>query len=252
MLKIGIATPPRHFDTTMMLILDAFDSQVDVNQNIIRHEGFAYGPKHFRAGLANFRVALIDLAEANADVVVQMGSPFIYFNEHGYLGAKEWQRDLELETGKPVVVPALAITRILQRLEVRRLAISGMYFSDSWLLAMRKFIEEAGVGVEHVNNYLSLGLHTGLSDEYQAQAPLHSVSIMSDALRATRAAAPDSEAILISGLAGPIGRKYAALEAELGVPIISIENALLWELSGRFELTGDLSDFGHAATLPYT
>jgi len=246
-IKIGIATPPKHFDSTIMLMRSAFGEAVDVNQTIIRYNNFAYCPDCFKRGLPKFRTALKDLAECGADGVALIGSPFIYFHPESYDGAKKWHRSIEKELCCPVLIPALAIIRAVQKMEINQVAICGMYFANSWLRTMTTFLESGGLRVCFADTYDIQGLVTEPNSERQAHAPTHPLDLMAKSLRKTRRSARDAEAIVISGLAGPIGRKYSKLESDIGLPILSVENMLLWELNERFGLSIDLSDFGHVA-----
>ena len=128
---------------------------------------------------------------------------------------------LTRETGQRCVTTAAAIVAALEALGVRRLAVATPY-ADALNAHEEEFLAAHGFEVLRL---IGLGIGAGGPQEYIriARTPLEAV-----AAHARAAMAPGAEALLITCTDFPSLPLIAPLEAELGVPVVSSNQATLW------------------------
>jgi maleate isomerase/arylmalonate decarboxylase len=145
--------------------------------------------------------------------------------------------------GRPAVTTADAIVEALEALGATRVSVATPYhraLNDH----EAHFLEESGFAVARIGG---LGIGAGGPAEYIriAETPLATVA---DHARACFV--PDSDALLISCTDFPTLPLIAALEVELGVPVISSNTATLWACLRLAGIGDDIPAGGRLFTLP--
>ena len=128
---------------------------------------------------------------------------------------------LTAETGHRFVTTAAAIIAALRALDVRRLAVATPY-AQALNDHEAHFLHDHGFEVLRL---IGLGIGAGGPQEYVriARTPLDKV-----AAHARAAMAPGAEALLITCTDFPTLPLIAPLEAELGLPVVTSNQATLW------------------------
>ena len=129
--------------------------------------------------------------------------------------------DLTARTGIRALTTAASIVAALRALGVQRLAVATPY-------AQRLNDHEAHFLADHgfaVLNLIGLGIGAGGPQEYPriARTPLEQVHA-----HARAAMVPGAEALLITCTDFPALPLIAGLEAELGIPVVTSNQATLW------------------------
>ena len=145
---------------------------------------------------------------------------------------------IEARTGVPATSAMLAFNAALAALGVRRLGLVTPYTADVQAAISRTY---ATHGVDVVAEE-----HAGLRDNFSFGAIAE--DRVAGMCRSVAAAGPDAIAIVCTNMRG--ARRAAALEAELGVPVLDSVAVTLWGCLTRAGVdTGPLHGFGRLFSL---
>jgi maleate isomerase len=144
----------------------------------------------------------------------------------------ELEREIAEATGVPATTATQAILRALQVLGVRRIAIASPY-PESLERAERVFFESAGL---EVISSVCQGIEDAFNLADQTPTQIYDL-----AMRAFR---PDAEAILIPCLNIWSSAVIARLEQDLGVPVVTATQAMLWRLLRIAEIEDRIPGYG--------
>jgi len=148
----------------------------------------------------------------------------------GYQDEPRLVERLVQAAGCPVITAAGAIVDALRHLGVRRIALATPYPDDIGALG-RAFWQAAGF---EVASHRRLDGVTNIYDETEARA----------AELARQANAAAAEAVLLSGTGLPTVGVLESLERELGKPVLSSTQALLWRALRAVGVTEGVAGFG--------
>jgi maleate cis-trans isomerase len=173
------------------------------------------------------------LAMVNPDVIVVAHTATSY-----YLG-REREADLlarlESLTGRSVITAFGSVTRALQRLEVRRVAL-GTPYSPETTLQGRAHLEAHGF---EVVNFANLQGVTNIYDETAERA--YRLARLVDR--------EDAEAVFLSGTGMPSLPILEVLEQDLGKPVISSASAMMWLALRLAGIRQAIQGYGRLLTL---
>lgn len=228
--RVGFATPPSYFDTTATRIRAFVGQRIETIQTIIHHPGFVYDAEHYIAGWPACEHALRDLADAGVDLVVQVGSPFLYFHPLGYDGLLQRRNALEQDLGKPLILSALALVEALHHLKIGTVALAGMYYPFEWMAEMERFLLKAGVKVAASETFVDQGLVGGTRGENERVGWTFGPELIAQSLLLTAARSDTADAVVIGGVPGDLQPQIADLESQIGRPILGVDGATLWQI----------------------
>jgi maleate isomerase/arylmalonate decarboxylase len=130
-------------------------------------------------------------------------------------------RDVSAATGIPVVTTADAIVDALRSLEARQISIATPYY-DALNDHEVAFLRSAGIDVRSIKG-LGLGANGPADFPRIAETPLSAIRE-----HAKDAFVPGSDALLISCTDFPTLPLIVSLEEELGIPVVTSNQATLW------------------------
>lgn len=197
-------------------------------------------PVHLDHGTADGRRALVadivarvsELAQARVDVVAYACTGGSMMNPRHALAA-----DIERATAVPLVTTAAAIVDALERLHSRRIAIATPYH-DALNRHEVEFL--AGNGIETLAIHgLGIGANGPAEWPRIAETPLAEVEA-----HARRALAPGAEALLVTCTDFPTLPLLARLEREIGIPVVTSNQATLWAALRRAGIGDRLPGLG--------
>lgn len=188
------------------------------------------------------RAALLSDLEAAVGLLAQTGADAVaYACTAGSMvtPAASLPEDLSARTGTACVTTSAAIVAALHALGARRVSVATPY-ADRLNEHEAQFLADHGFEVLSI---AGLGIGAGGPSEYPriARTPLDAV-----AAHARAAFAPGSDALLIACTDFPTLPIVADLEAELGVPVVTSNQATFWQmlrtagLGDRFQTFGRL------------
>jgi maleate cis-trans isomerase len=173
------------------------------------------------------------LAMVNPDVIVVAHTATSY-----YLG-REGEADLlariQSLTGRRVVTAFGSVTRALQRLEIRRVAL-GTPYSPETTLQGKAHLEAHGF---EVVNFANLQGVTNIYDETAERA--YRLARLVDR--------EDAEAVFLSGTGMPSLPILEVLEQDLGKPVISSASAMMWLALRLAGVAQSIPGYGRLLTL---
>ena len=176
------------------------------------------------------------LADAKPTVIAWNGTSASW---RGFDSDRRLCAEIKERTGVPATSAMLAFNDAMKMLGVRRLGLVTPYTTDVQDAIARNY---AAHGIEVVAE-----AHTGLNDNYSfAEVPEDHVAEM---CRHVATARPDAIAIVCTNMRG--ARRAAALEAELGLPVLDSVAVTLWGcLTAAGVDTTPLDRFGQLFALP--
>jgi maleate isomerase len=177
------------------------------------------------------KAAAAELARAKVDVIVLGGSPPVTYGGVGF--DKEIARQIAEVTDIPGTTSQTGAVEALRWLGVRKVIIASPFAEDQNLL-LKKFLEDSGFTVVGVK-----GLGVPLIDIGRMPAAA-SAQRAKDAFRA----APDAEGIYMPCAQMPTFRNIAPLERDLGVPVVTSFQGMLWHVFEMLRIREPIHGYG--------
>ena len=168
------------------------------------------------------KAAAAELARAKVSAIVLGGSPPITYGGFGF--DKEIARQIAEVTSIPGTTSQTGAVEALRKMGVQKLVIGSPFAEDQNLL-LKKFLEDSGFKVLGIK-----GLAVPLIDIGRMPASA-SYQLAKDAF----GEAPDAEGIYMPCAQMPTFRNIAPLETDLGVPVVTSFQAMLWHV---FDMLG--------------
>jgi maleate cis-trans isomerase len=195
------------------------------------HES-VHSPEERRALVEDIGARVGELRQARVDVVAYACTAGSMVHPPHSL-----PREVEALTGTPIVTTAASIVDALLALGARRVSIATPYH-DALNDHEVEFLRANGVETSRI---LGLGIGANGPSDYPriAETPLADV-----AAHARRAFVPGDDALLITCTDFPTLPLVAELEAELGVPVVTSNQATLWAALRRAGIDDRLASLG--------
>ncbi len=181
--------------------------------------------------LAYLKAAAAELARAKVDVIVLGGSPPITYGGFGF--DKEISRQIAEVTTIPGTTSQTGAVEALRKLGVNKVVIASPFAEDQNLL-LKKFLEDSGFEVVGVR-----GLAVPLIDIGRMSAAA-SYQLAKDAFRE----APDAEGIYMPCAQMPTFKNIAPLERDLGVPVVTSFQGMLWHVFETLRIHEPIRGYG--------
>ena len=140
-------------------------------------------------------------------------------------------------TGTPAVTTAQALVEALRALGARRIAVATPYH-DALNEHERHFLGEQGFDVLHI---AGLGIGAGGAHEYSRIIEVPLEKVYAHALACNR---PAADALLISCTDLPTLPLISRLEAQLGKPVVTSNQATLWAALRRAGVADEVQHAG--------
>lgn len=188
----------------------------------------------------------ITLQQAGVDVIAQSGTPFA-FARGGYAAGVALQNHLEEITGIPVAMMGMSVVNALKHAGIGSVAAACTYYDDTIVEGYTRFLEDAGIKVYGMENWVGQGLIPSQQEVRRLTHPLHTRLTIGLVYKAARIVArnnPDAECIVLSGGAISTMDILQALEEDLGKPVISSMSALCWEILHRLDVHAPIAGYG--------
>jgi len=175
----------------------------------------------------------LTLKDAGVDLIAQSGTPFSFVVEGGLAFTRDLHSRIEKATGLPLVMMGLAVINALKKQGYGSVAVACTYYTDDMAQKYTRFLEDAGIKVLAMENWLSQGLYTSQEEIDRALVRRSPMSYTYKAARMVAAHAPAAECIVVSGGGVTTMDILEPLEHDLGKPVISSLAAQFWEIFAR-------------------
>lgn len=228
--KVGVVVAPRYFDTSGKELL-AIAPEIDLLHTQIRvGPEFGFTLDEIIATGDEVERCAIALAEAGADAVIQLGTPFS--TAHGWAGGNQLQKRIEDRIDIPFEMMGLSVPAGALALGTTRIAMATTYYGPDWLERYTRFVTEAGLEVTGSESFVDQGVFASNEEAFAASFDGFSSDVLTDTIRQVAHNNPNAECILMPGLPGRFIHRVADLETELGLPVVSYY-AIWWRCLSR-------------------
>lgn len=212
-----------------------------VEEKILTQQAFPLLPE-FDYSLDNIASELIAerfclcaraLKASACHLVVQVGSPFAWAKAESEAQARQRNERITQAANIPSIMNSLVIVDALRAHQVSDIAVCSYYNLD-WKKGFVSFLESCGFRVLYAASFSEQGL---VKREDEERLFKHAWNSPSDMIKAsvnlTRKAAPNAEAIVITGTGVRTLDILCELEAIAQRPVIPADTVLYW-LSARY------------------
>jgi maleate cis-trans isomerase len=223
--RLGIIAAPGWADPTGAAIAQLHPGQVEVAQTILGPPGFDYSFAQYRALEPELRSAAQLLAEAGSEIILQVGPAVAYHAGGSPEGIRALTQRIATHCDVPVTLNGGAVLDCLGELGARVLAAACPYYSEAWKQAFLAFYAQAGFQVPVIQSFLDQGLYAS-QEAIDARRWQFSDDEVDASLARTRRAAPQADALVVSGAGIRTLPRLAQLRRALGLPVVSADYAL--------------------------
>ncbi len=232
--RVGIVIPPRYFDTSTQE-LQALSPGIEVLHTQMRFDrSFGYTLDEMPATAGEIEQCAIALADAGADVVVQVGMPFSWM--HGWHRATQIQQSISDRIGAPFEMMGLAPTTGVMALGTTRVAVASAYYPLEWTERYCAFLIEAGLDIVGTQDFFGQGLVADREAAWAQSFIGFEPGLVIDSVVKVGESFPEAEAIIVPGKPGTFIHLLADAEAAIDRPIVSY-HALWWQCLSHLGLT---------------
>ena len=236
---------PNYFDTTSKE-LTAIAPSVDVLHTQLRvGSDFGFTLDEIVGTGPEVSDCAAALAEAGAEVVIQLGTPFS--TAHGWEGGNVLRAQIEERIGVPFEMMGISVPSAANALGVTRAALASTYYSPEWVHRYSTFLREAGIETVHEESFVDQGLFPTHDASWAASFQGFEPDQLVATIRETAANAPGIDGIVVPGLPCRFLDRVEALEQEIGLPVVSYY-AIWWKCLTRLGLR---SQEGNGALLAH-
>ena len=229
--KVGFISPPS-LDITPMEFVRVAPRGFAVIQTLTHVPNFKVQAEYIAQAVAQIETCAMTLKDAGVDLVAQVGTPFSFVSEGGLSAARDLHARIEEATGLPLSMQGLAVVDALKTRGHVSVAVACTYYSDDLAQRYTRFLEEAGVRVLAMDNWVSQGIY-GTQHEVEIARGWHPWSYTYGAARNVAARAPTADCIVVSGGGVRTMDLLGPLEQDLRLPVISSDAAQFWEILVR-------------------
>lgn len=234
--RVGVIVAPRYFDTTSKE-LTMLAPSVDVLHTQLRldHDfGFTL-EEIVRAG-PEVSACAASLADADAEVVVQLGTPFS--TAHGWVDGNTLRSDIEQRIGVPFEMMGLSVPAGALALGMKRVGLATTYYDPEWVARYVSFLDGAGIETSHEEGFVDQGLFDTHEASWAASFQGFHPDQLVETIRQVAAHAGDIDGVIVPGLPCRFLDRIDTLEDEIGIPVVSYY-AIWWRCLTRLGLRAD-------------
>ncbi len=179
------------------------------------------------------------MANNGADVCAQVGSNWVHAGGLGVEGIRQHCEMLGEKYQTPFHMAGYAMVEALRDQNIEKVALNAAYHHRDWWQGTVAFLKEAGFDVIWAGNFHDQGWFA-TQEEINQCIWCFDGDLAQKSFQYVAEQAPNAEAYLINGMcnfrSGPNGQAQRpvhhelAIEAMLGKPMISHDNALYWRV----------------------
>jgi maleate isomerase len=181
---------------------------------------------------------LRELLKHDVDVIVQPGVPHITIQGWGF--EEKLRAEVSSLTTVPFVMDTRACIDAMQRLQMSRIAFVSP-FPEAMSEGVVEYMRHAGIEIV-ANRRVQTRQFSDMR-----RVPL---AIPYRAAKDAYAAAPNADGVWIAGAAMPSVAAIEPLEQDLGVPVISSKQAMVWAALKAARVSAPISGYGRLFDIP--
>ena len=236
--QVGFTAPPMDFDAAPTDFLCISPETVGVHGRLMHAPGYAHQLDQ-RAKNFHLLEEVVDcFANAGVDAVGQVGTNWVHAAGTNADDIRTFCRQMTDKYETPFFMAGMCLVEACESLGIKSIALNSGYFWPDWRDGVVRFLTSAGLAPLWAGNFVDQGLYED-QQVVNDRTWIFSESDAFESMRRVAERAPDADAILLNGM--PNWRREnaipvrtvtlaAALEADIGKPVISADVALFWAL----------------------
>ena len=217
--RVGIIVPPRYFDTTWRELTE-LDQSIDVLTTQMRMDpSFDFSLDQIAGAANEIAACATSLAEAGAEVVLQLGTPFS--TVHGWVGANELRERIERTCGAPFEMMGLSVVQAVHAFGASRVAMATGYYDQNWINRYSDFVTGSGLEISSAQSFAEQGHFPSAEAAFEASFHGFSGELIEASIQQVAASDLNADVILVPGMPGRILELIPGLEASIDRPVVS-------------------------------
>jgi len=244
--QVGFTCPPHDWDAAPSDFQRMAPGSVGVHGRMLHVPDYEHRLDQRRQNFDLLEEFVHCMSNNGADVCAQVGSNWVHACGLGVEGVRAHCEQLSEKYQTPFHMAGYAMVEALRDRNIEKVALNAAYHHPSWWQGTVGFLREAGFDVVWAGNFHDQGW-------FETQQEINDCIWCFDADLARKSfeyvaeQAPAVDAYLINGMcnfrSGPNGQAQrpvhleVELEALLGKPLISHDNALYWRIFKTLGLT---------------
>ena len=237
--QVGFTCPPMDFDAGPSDFLRMAPETVGVHGWMLHMPEYQHQLTQRRDRFGMLEDFVHCMANNGADVCGQVGSNWVHASGLGVEGVRAHCQMLSDRYQTPFHMAGYAMVEALRDRNVEKVALNGVYHWPDWWRGTASFLREAGFDVVWAGNFVDQGWF-GTQEEVNARIWCFDGDLAEKSMLYVAEQAPNADAYLANGMCNfrrendGLAQRFCSLEvgleALLGKPVITHDNALYWRI----------------------
>ena len=231
---VGFISAPAWFDPAPSEFPTAVDGLIRTQQAPLLLPDFDYRLESIARVQGDLNLCAHSLKSMGCDVAAQVGSPFSWALARSESEARHRQESMAA-AGLPVIMTGIAIVDGLRTVGAKRVTVSCSYYEAGWRDEFSAFMKICGFEPVHVSTLADQGLvEAGASMEDYGWSMTDDLTCRS--ILAVADAAPDADAIVVTGAGTRTLGILSEMESRTGRPIVAADTIVYWAIARELGL----------------
>ena len=237
--QVGFTCPPQDFDAAPSDFLRMSPETVGVHGWMLHAPEYKHQLDQRKARFGLLEDFVHCMANNGADVCGQVGSNWVHASGLGVEGIRQHCEMLSDKYQTPFHMAGYAMVEALRDRNVEKVALNGVYHWPAWWQGTANFLREAGFDVVWAGNFVDQGWFE-TQEEVNARIWCFDGDLAEKSMAYVAEQAPNVDAYLANGMCNfrrasdGLAQRFCSLEigleAMLGKPVITHDNALYWRI----------------------
>ncbi|MDA4844910.1 hypothetical protein [Hoeflea poritis] len=243
--QVGFTCPPHDFDAAPSDFLRMAPETVGVHGRMLHVPDYEHRLDQRKRNFGLLEEFVECMANNGADVCGQVGSNWVHASGLGVDGIRDHCAMLSDKYQTPFHMAGYAMVEALRAMNVEKVALNAVYHWPDWWQGTAGFLREAGFDVLWAGNFVDQGF-IATQEECNARRWCFDGELAAKSMLYVAEKAPGADAYLANGMCNfrrpgdGLAQRFVSLEVELeallGKPVITHDNALYWRLFKTLEI----------------
>lgn len=243
--QVGFTCPPHDFDAAPSDFLRMAPESVGVHGRMLHVPDYKHQLSQRKQNFALLAEFVECMANNGADVCGQVGSNWVHASGLGVDGIRDHCAQLSDKYETPFHMAGYAMVEALRAMNVEKVALNGVYHWPDWWQGTVGFLKEAGFDVVWAGNFVDQGWFD-TQEQVNEQIWIFDGDLAQKSFEYVANKAPHVDAYLANGMCNfrrasdGLPQRFVSLEIELeamlGKPLITHDNALYWRMFKTLDL----------------
>lgn len=237
--QVGFTCPPHDFDAAPSDFLRMSPESVGVHGRMLHVPDYRHQLSQRKQNFHLLDEFVHCMANNGADVCGQVGSNWVHACGLGVDGVRDHCAMLSDKYQTPFHMAGYAMVEALREMNVEKVALNGVYHWPEWWQGTVGFLKEAGFDVVWAGNFVDQGWFAN-QQQVNEQIWCFDGDLAARSMAYVADKAPHADAYLANGMSNyrrasdGLAQRFVSLEVDLeamlGKPLITHDNALYWRI----------------------